>query len=54
MTPEQLEAQRKAFIVERNYLKAWDEAIEENYRRIKADHEERRFLNEFNREAWDE
>lgn len=52
MTPEQLKSQREEFIRERDYLKAWDDAIAENYRRIRAKHDERKFLNEF-KEVWE-
>lgn len=52
MTPEQLQKQREAFLIERDYLKDWDDAIKENYDKIRAKHEERRYLNEF-REVWE-
>jgi hypothetical protein len=52
MTPEQLQAQREQFIREREYLQAWDDAIQENYRRIRAKHDERKYLSQF-KEVWE-
>lgn len=47
MTTEQtLKQEREQFLKQKEYLDAWGEAIEENYRRTKAKWEEKRFLKE--------
>ena len=53
MTYEQkLKLEREAFLKQKEYLDAWDEAIQENYRRTKVKWEEKRFLQECGAELW--
>ncbi len=44
MNEQTLKEAKRIYDEEKAYLRAWDEAIAENYRRIRDKHEERRLM----------